>query len=178
MTEQPSLTKRLDMHKEQLFKVVVCVVCWSICARMCVYVCRPEIQQFVWVGSLFWFLLFFSPFQCFPPLLCSKDKFGRFAKFITFHLRFPTPFTLPQLPPLPPSSRHLLATCADLLVLSFVPHSHSCEFVMLRVRLGSGHRAFYQPSMEPNALFIWLWHTSHTHIMFLCFVYFSLQTLS
>lgn len=79
----------------------------------------------------------------------------------------PPPFTLPQLPPLPPSSRHLLATCADLLVLSFVPHSHSCEFAMLRVRLGSGHCPFYQPSTEPNALFVWLWHSTHTHIMFL-----------
>lgn len=132
------------------------------------------------------FFLFFSPFQCFPPLLCSKDKFGRFAKFITFHLRIPTPFTLPQLPPPPPSSRHLLATCADLLVLSFVPHSHSCEFVMLRARLGSGHCPFYQPSMEPSVLFIWLWHTTHTHT--LCFRtlfgkrnifdFTSLQTLS
>lgn len=84
----------------------------------------------------------------------------------------PPPFTLPQLPPLPPSSRHLLATCADLLVLSFVPHSHSCEFAMLRVRLDSGHCPFYQPSTHFNALFIWLWHSTHTQTHTLCFLYF------
>lgn len=126
--------------------------------RVCVCVCLTwrerewvygwVIQQFAWVGSLFWFLLFFSPFQCFPPLLCSKDKFGRFAKFITFHWWNPSPChpsSTPSSPSSPLFPVLLLATCTDLLVLSFVPHSSSS--VVLKVRLGSIPCQFYQPTM-------------------------------
>ncbi len=130
------INARMAKLNSQICKILnesSCFKCMCVCVCVCVCVCRPVIQQFVWVGSLFWFLLFFSPFQCFPPLLCSKDKFGRFAKFITFHLWNPTLFTPPQPPPLPPSPPLLLllATCTDLLVPSFVPHSSSS------VRLGS-----------------------------------------
>lgn len=90
---------------------------------VCVHICvKLDNQQFVWVGSLFWFLLFFSPFQCFPHLLCSKDKFGRFAKFITFHLLIRTsplhPSSAPSSSSPSPSSPGYLYWYVGLLVCS------------------------------------------------------------
>lgn len=124
-------------------------LCESSCVRhacvcVTVRVCKPVIQQFVWVGSLFWFLLFFSPFQCFPLLLCSKDKFGRFAKFITFHWWNPPPSpflnSLLLLPP-PPPPGYLCWSVCPLLCASLLFMS---EFVMLSLRLGSIHCQVYQ----------------------------------
>lgn len=67
-------------HKQQCVSVCVCVAC-----------VESEISA-VCLGGLFVLissLLLSAPML--PPFLCSKDKFGRFAKFITFHLQIPTP---------------------------------------------------------------------------------------
>lgn len=59
----------------------------------------------------------------------------------------PSPFLnslLVLFPLLLPFPLLLLATCSDLLVLSFVPHSSSCLNPMLKVSLGSIYCQFYQ----------------------------------
>ena len=156
-----------------------CVCFVSVSVRVCVCACRPVIQQFVWVGSLFWFLLFFSPFQCFPPLLCSKDKFGRFAKFITFHLWNPTPLhpsstsssppfpsPLPRPPLPPPTPGYLYWSVGPLLCASLL---FMFESAMLRVRLGSIHCRFYQPSKEIQCVIdLLMTKHSNTFLLFFC----------
>lgn len=149
-------------------------LCDSSCTRhACVWLFMNEcVDQ--WSRSLsgwslcFWFLLFFSPFQCFPLLLCSKDKFGRFAKFITFHWwNLPPSPVLNSLlflpPPFPPGYLYWSVCplpCASLLFMF--------EFVMLRWRLGSIQCQSYQTlhcnSCTDDAAFTW-------SQLFLCFIW-------
>lgn len=173
--------------KSQICRQQLCV---RVRMRVCIVcVCVCVFRQFVWVGSLFWFLLFFSPFQCFPPLLCSKDKFGRFAKFITFHWWIPSLFTLPQLlllllhllpsPRPPPAPGYLYWSVGPLLCASLLFMSRS---VALRL-LGSIRRHFDQPAKQIHRvfiLFLYIYYHSLNKILAECrhlFIFTGLEIL-
>ena len=168
---KPSDMQIKHLYESSCFKTCACVF---VCVFVSVFVCVCVDQ---WSSSLsgwalcFWFLLFFSPFQCFPPLLCSKDKFGRFAKFITFHLWNPTPLhpsstssssffpSRPPSPPPPPTPTpgYLYWSVGPLLCASLL---FMFEFATLRIRLGSIH------CQRKFSVFFHLLMTKHSNTLY------------
>lgn len=128
MPEWLSLTKLSDMPKtfvwKQLFKT-----CMHVCESVFVSECVDQ-----WSSSLSGWALCFDFFSsslrsnASPLSYAARTSLEGLQSLSPSTDETPPPFTLPQLPlPSPPLLLLLLlATCTDLLVLSFVPHSSSC----------------------------------------------------